>query len=98
VLVGLNWRLFSRAFLFRGGSIAGATISRRRLAQRESSRIALQRRGESADAIFHSAAWCDCFHVLSIRKTARLFQSAGVPTCNREWLCATVSGVANAIR
>src|SRR5204863_4812608 len=98
ILVWPDWRLFSRAFLFRGGSIAGAAISRGRLAQRESSRFAFQCRCESANAIFHSAARCDRFHVLSIRKTTRLFQSAGVPTCDGERLCATASGVENAIR
>src|SRR5206468_12088565 len=97
-LVGPDWRLLSRAFLFRGGSIASATLSRGRFAEGESFGIALQRYGEGADAIFHSAAGCACVYVLSIREAAGLFQSAGVRTCGGARLCATVSGVAKTIR
>ncbi len=98
ILVWPDRRFFPRPILFRSGPIAGATISRGRLAQRESARIALQRGGEGADAIFHSAARRDCFHVLPIRKAARLFQSTCVRACVGERLCATVNGVADAIR
>jgi Na+(H+)/acetate symporter ActP len=84
ILVGPDRRLFPRAVVFRSGPIAGATISRRRLAQRESPRVALQRRGEGADAVFHSAARRDCFHVLPIRKAAGLLQSTCVPARDGE--------------
>src|SRR5262249_25270766 len=72
ILVGPDWRFFSRAVVFRSGPIAGTTISRRRLAERESARIALQRRSEGADAVFHSTARRNCFHVLPIRKASSL--------------------------
>src|SRR5205823_5647916 len=78
--------------------IAGATIYRGRLAKRESSRVALQRCGKSADAVLHSAARRDCFHVLPIRKAAGLLQSTCVPARDGERLCATVNAVADAIR
>src|SRR5207249_11777187 len=95
ILVGPDWRFFSRAFVFRSGSIAGATISRGGLAQRESSRIALQRRGEGAHAVFHSAARRDCVHVLSTRQATGLLYSAGVRASARQWLRRTVNGAAD---
>src|SRR5678815_1354299 len=98
VLVGPDRRVFPRTVVFRSGPIAGATIYRRRLAQRESPRVALQRRGEGADAVFHSVARRDCFHVLPSRKAAGLLQSTCVPARAGEWLCATVNAVADAIR
>jgi Predicted symporter len=53
---------------------------------------------EGADAVFHSAARRDCFHVLPIRKSRRLI-SINLRTSERwKWLCATVNAVANAIR
>src|SRR4029077_13693536 len=98
VLVGLDRRLFSRLVVFWGRPIAGATISRGRLAQREPARVALQRRGEGADAVLHSAARRDCFHVLPIRKAAGVLQSTCVPARDGERLLTTVNAVADAIR
>ena len=95
---GLIGGFFLALVVFRSGPIAGATISRGRLAQRESARVALQRRGEGADAVLHSAARRDCFHVLPIRKAAGLLQSTCVPARDGERLCATANAVADAIR
>src|SRR5262249_56067484 len=93
ILVGPDRWLFSRTFVLRSGPIAGTTVSRRRLAQREPSWIALQCRSQSADAILHSAARGDCFHVLPIRKAARLFQSTCVRARAGERLCTAISCV-----
>ena len=73
------------------------TISCRWLAQRKPPGLALQRNGQSADAIFHSAAGRDCFHVLSIRKTTGLFQSTGLPTCGGKRLRAAASRATDTI-
>src|SRR4029453_2568021 len=97
ILVRGDWRLFSRTFLFRSGPVAGATIPRRRLAQREPSWVALQRCGEGAHAIFHSVPRRDCLHVLPIRKATGLFQSAGLSTCSGERSRARVGSVTDAI-
>src|SRR5262249_37351640 len=98
ILVGPDRWLFSRTFVLRSGPIAGTTVSRRRLAQREPSWIALQCRSQSADAILHSAARGDCFHVLPIRKAARLFQSTCVRARTGERLCTAISCVTDAVR
>ena len=79
LLVGLARRVFPRPLLFRNRPVPGPALPRRRLAHRGALWPHLQRRPQTADAVFHPLHRRDGFHLFPVRKTADVFQSARLP-------------------
>ena len=75
---GTARRVLPRALLFRNRSIAGAALSRRRVARRQPVRTHFQRHAQAADAVFHPPHRRDGLRLFPVRKAAALLQSTGL--------------------